>query len=328
MSAPRKVTIREVALAAGVSPATVSLVYNDKGEVAQATRERVLREGERLGYKPGWISKVFRSGRTNIIGVAVLHGDTPIWERTYLPYYHGIIAGAAMEGLEHGYTVTALKVEADGSFVDRLSLDGIIVVDPQPGDPTVAQALAEGIAVIAEGGYLGTPPPGRLRTVRTDIVTGLPLALDELKRRGAGRPAFFRGCSRDLYTDLSEQVYQEWCAAHGHTPVQYVLGEGESPIHGARVLLNGAGESFDSLYCVNGTYSRAALAAASELRITVPDELAIAVASEELDAAVDPRLISLALDPLESGRQCVRTLVQMLEGRDAEDVLLPMSLRG
>ncbi|WP_162903708.1 LacI family DNA-binding transcriptional regulator [Leucobacter sp. wl10] len=319
-----KITIREVAAAAGVSTATVSLVYNNKGEVAQATRERVLAVGEELGYRPGWISKVFRSGRTNVIGVAVQHGATDIWEHTYLPYYRGIIAGAAMEALEHGYTITAMLVGPDGSFVDRFSLDGVIMVDPRPDDPFVKQALSHGVAVIAEGGYSGEVPPGPLRSVRAQVELGVPRVLDEFRLRGSRNPAFLRGPTNDLYTDLSLSSYTEWCESHAVEPFEYRLHEGQHPIDGARDLLSGSHGDYDSVYCLNSTYGRAIATAAAELGIDIPGDLAVAVAAEEHEAAADPRLIYLVLDPVESGAQSARTLIRLLEGGSPDDVLMPM----
>ncbi len=321
-----KVTIRDVAAAAGVSPATVSLVYNDKGEVAAKTRERVLAAGGRLGYQPGWISKVFRSGRTNVIGVAVQHSSTSVWEHTYLSYYRGIIAGAAMEALEHGYTVTAMRVAADGSFDDRFSLDGVIIVDPRRDDPFVRAALAHGLAVIAEGGYLSDPPDGRLRSVRAQVETGVPLALDELYRLGARRPAFFRGPAYDLYTDMSLAAYTAWCAAHDIEPFEYAVREDHRPIDGARDLLSGEHGAFDGVYCLNNTYGGATIAAAAELGLGIPGDLRVAVAAEAHEAAVDPRLVYLTLDPVESGARCARLLIGLIEGRTPPDELLPVKV--
>lgn len=327
MTAPRKVTIRDVADAAGVSTATVSLVYNNKGEVAKSTRERVLEHGKQLGYQPGWISKVFRSGRSNVIGVAVLHGNSSIWEQTYLRYYRGIIAGAAMEALEHGYTITAMRVGADGSFVDRVSLDGVIVVDPVPDDPTVNQALERNLAVIAEGGYLGETPAGLLRSVRTGVEDGVPKALDRLLLLGAQHIAFFRGGATDLYTETSHQSYLEWCDAHDVEPTVLTLAPDQSPIEGARdLLLTGKHGSVDGVYCLNSTYSRAIVTAAAERGIAIPGDLAIAVAAEPYEAANDPRLVYLTLDPIESGAQCARVLIELLEGNEPENVLIPMTV--
>ncbi|OZB84601.1 LacI family DNA-binding transcriptional regulator [Microbacterium sp. 13-71-7] len=326
MAPRKKVTIREVAEAAGVSPATVSLVYNDKGEVAQATRDRVLAIGKELGYQPGWFSKVFRSGRSHVIGVAVVHSGSAIWERTYLPYYRGIIAGAAMEALGHGYSITAVPVTPGGALAGPIPLDGLIVVDPGTDDPIVAYALEQGMAVVAEGGYEGTAPAGRLRSVRAAVETGVPAALDALLASGATRPAFLSGSSIDGYTAGSLRAYEGWCAEHGIAPLVYMLPEGQPPIDGARELVADALGRADAVHCLNETYAAAVIAAAAEAGRAVPESLAVSVAGEARGAAVDPRLIYLELDPIESGAQCARVLIELLEGGSPDDVVTPMAL--
>ena len=95
-AAARPPSIRDVARAAGVSTATVSHVYNHKGEVAEATRERVLRVGRELGYRPNAIGRALRSGRSRVLGIVVSYRDSAVWEETYMPYYRNVIAGAAM----------------------------------------------------------------------------------------------------------------------------------------------------------------------------------------------------------------------------------------
>ncbi|UFU07764.1 LacI family DNA-binding transcriptional regulator [Ruania halotolerans] len=65
------VTMRDVALLAGVSMKTVSNVVNDQPHVHPVTRERVQRAIGELGYRPNLSARGLRSGRTGVIGLAV-----------------------------------------------------------------------------------------------------------------------------------------------------------------------------------------------------------------------------------------------------------------
>ena len=326
MAQRRKVTIRQVAEAAGVSPATVSLVFNDKGEVAQATRERVLEVGTNLGYRPGSMSKVFRSGRAYIIGVVVGHSGTPIWELTYLPYYRGIIAGAAMEALEFGYSITAMPVAASGDLGGPIRPDGIIIVDPAPDDPLIRSAIDDGMAVVSAGGHTSSVASERLRSVSFDLAAGIPEALAQLHRRGKTRVAFFRGSVDDEYTLESERVYHAWAAATGLTPLLFVLEQGVAPIDGARELLAGCLGPVDAVYCINESYTNAIVAAAAERELAIPEDIAVASAGEAHATSVDPRLLYLNVDPIVLGAHGAKLLIEILEGGVPDDVCLPMSV--
>lgn len=65
------VTMREVAKAAGVSIKTVSNVVNDYEFVSQATRDKVNRAIDELGYTVNVSARNLRTGQTGIIGLAI-----------------------------------------------------------------------------------------------------------------------------------------------------------------------------------------------------------------------------------------------------------------
>lgn len=60
---PARVTIKDVATAAGVSTATVSNVINDTGKVGRATKERVRAVIERTKWKPNMNARNLAQGR-------------------------------------------------------------------------------------------------------------------------------------------------------------------------------------------------------------------------------------------------------------------------
>ncbi|MEO6114982.1 MAG: LacI family DNA-binding transcriptional regulator [Pseudolysinimonas sp.] len=72
-----RVTIQEVARAAGVSPMTVSHVLNAHPHVKDTTREKVLRTIDELGYQVNVAARNLRTGRTGTIGLAVPEVDRP-----------------------------------------------------------------------------------------------------------------------------------------------------------------------------------------------------------------------------------------------------------
>lgn len=330
-----KVGIRAVAAEAGVSTATVSQVYNNKGEVAGATRERVLAVGARLGYHPDPIGQALRSGRSRVIGVVISYRDSAVWEQTYMPYYRSIIAGAAIEAVNHGYSISAAPSSASGELETQVPLDGVLVVDPVPGDPIVERSLADGLAVVADGGYEATDAAARLRSVRSDMARGLTSMLDHLDELAGGglRPALLVGPRLDSYTEDTLAAYRAWCAAHGVNARVTALEPGQAPIDAARSLLDDASDVIDAVHCLNETYSGAMLAAAAERGIIVPDQLQLSVAGDPRAVGADPRVAYLEMDPVHSGALGARTLIALLEGHDAPDVLevarvVPARIRG
>src|SRR5258708_35769897 len=67
----RKITIVDVAKAAGVSHATVSRVINNQGYVSDETRRKVLDMVERLGYVANMQARTLAGGRSYLFGMVV-----------------------------------------------------------------------------------------------------------------------------------------------------------------------------------------------------------------------------------------------------------------
>ncbi len=120
-------TLKDVALAAKVSTATVSLVLNGKNSVSPKTTERVLAAIDELGYRPNMVARSFKTKQTKTIAILVPTITNPI--------YPAFIHVVEMEARREGYTIILCSYD-DGSgpvqtdFLEDLydrNVDGIIV---------------------------------------------------------------------------------------------------------------------------------------------------------------------------------------------------------
>ena len=68
-----KVTIKDVARDAGVSPSTVSRVMSDSPRIGEATKKRVRESIKKLGYTPNIMARSLVRKKTKIIGVVMPH---------------------------------------------------------------------------------------------------------------------------------------------------------------------------------------------------------------------------------------------------------------
>lgn len=66
-----KVTIKDIAREAGVSPSTVSRVINKSAPVSKEVEKKVLEAIEKLGYRPNFIARSLRKGYTDTVGFIV-----------------------------------------------------------------------------------------------------------------------------------------------------------------------------------------------------------------------------------------------------------------
>ncbi|CCI77060.1 unnamed protein product [Klebsiella pneumoniae subsp. rhinoscleromatis SB3432] len=79
MAIAKKITINDVALAAGVSVSTVSLVLSGKGRISSATGERVNQAIEQLGFVRNRQAASLRGGQSGVIGLIVSDLSKPFY---------------------------------------------------------------------------------------------------------------------------------------------------------------------------------------------------------------------------------------------------------
>jgi LacI family gluconate utilization system Gnt-I transcriptional repressor len=190
--ARRTLTLRDVSEASGVSEMTVSRVLRSRGDVSDATRERVLHAARTLGYVPNKIAGALASQRVNLVGVIipslsnmvfpeVMTGISETLEDTGLQPVVGVTnyspdreetvlyemlswrpSGVIIAGLEHTPAARAMLVSADIPIVEIMDIDGA-PVDSAVGISHRRAGLQMAETILAAGyrriGFLGTKMP-------------------------------------------------------------------------------------------------------------------------------------------------------------------------
>ncbi|MEX0723888.1 MAG: LacI family DNA-binding transcriptional regulator [Gracilimonas sp.] len=143
------VTLKQIAEALGVSAMTVSRVINNKKNVDEATRKRVLDKAKSMGYTPNHLAKSLVSSKSFTIGVVVpeiSHSFFPevirgIEEVTYQKKYQLILTHSAEESERQisaietlrskrvdGIMISCSQNTTDYSYFEELRSNGIPVV--------------------------------------------------------------------------------------------------------------------------------------------------------------------------------------------------------
>ncbi|WP_097956438.1 LacI family DNA-binding transcriptional regulator [Streptomyces sp. wa1002] len=204
----RTVTLLDVARAAGVSKSTVSDALQGSGRVAEATRDRVRAVAEELGYRPNSAARRLRRASTGAVG---LHLPATA---TRLDYYMNLAFGAVERAQEDGLDMVLLAPSgaAGGRIASRV--DGLLVIDPEPGDSAVPGLLDAGVPVVTGERYLG-PATGPSGAVVCDNAASLTALLDHVTERGARRPALLAPSGSSAWATALRATAGSWGRAHG-----------------------------------------------------------------------------------------------------------------
>lgn len=142
-----RITIYQVAQAAGVSLATVSRVINKGESVAPATRKKVEDTIAALGYKPSGLAQALATNRTTNVGVVIPSAN-------YV-YISNLVSGITEVAREKNYTLTLFSTSHSRdealAMIDRLitsHVDGAIIFDDQLGPEDVKQIASYNIPTV------------------------------------------------------------------------------------------------------------------------------------------------------------------------------------
>lgn len=312
----KRVRISDVAEQAGVSVTTVSHALSGQGNLSAATRERVQRIAEELGYAPSRIATALRLQRSGIIGFV---SD----EIATTPFAGKIVLGAQEAAAERSLLLMVVNSNSD----DRVENQQISSLLAQQVDAIVYARMSHTIVTL----------PTRLRqipTVTVDAETlgdSVPWVVpDEV---GIGRIATERliaaGHRRIAHLTVDESVpstegrilgYQQSMQEHGLEPVIVSATQpanaraGREAFAKAMVVI----PDMTAVFSFNDPMALGVYQAAMEAGLRVPSDLSV-VGVDNLEVIADqirPGLTTVGLPHYEMGRWAIERLGLMIGNDD------------
>src|SRR4029450_1355396 len=182
-------SIREVAERAGVSVGTVSNVLNRPEAVAPATRERVRRAIDELGFVRNESARHLRAGRSRTLGLVVLDVTNPF----FTDVARGVEEAVAAEGLAVVLCDSAERADRERRYLELLEeqrVKGILITPVEGVGEQLRQLRRRGIPVVLVDRWASTRS---FCSVSVDAFYGGELAPPHLVGQGHTRIAFVGG---------------------------------------------------------------------------------------------------------------------------------------
>jgi DNA-binding LacI/PurR family transcriptional regulator len=311
-----RVSIKDVAHEAGVSVTTVSHALNDKGRLNPETRRRVREVAERLGYRPNPAARSLVSGHTGLIAAMASLPPEGV-EFSEFGYYTELIGAASGEAVDRDYALVVAPPSHRGFVWDRVSLDGVIVIDPIEGDPALPVLRSRGIPFVTIG---RDPENGDADAVVTsDEEEGTCMVLDHLVDAGAERVALLSVPPLNAFVQDTIACYRRWCERGGREQLLEVMDIDvlvRDRDAGVAASLDALLERrIDALYVPIELAGVAALSNLHERGIRIPEDLLLASTHDAGRAAnADPPVTTLAWDYAEQGRRAAQMLLDLIDG--------------
>ncbi|MEU6081193.1 LacI family DNA-binding transcriptional regulator [Streptomyces sp. NPDC047108] len=321
-----RATSRDVARAAGVSQATVSLVLGEKwrGRVSERTADAVRAAAGRLGYRPNLAARSLRLGRTRTALLVVPALTNEFFARVY--------TGAARVAADHGFGVVLYpSPEGVGPARDPFdsasaALDGVIA-SSMAADALAAMRGGGGLPLV----MLDSDPAdtAAAATVNLDIASGMRLMTEHLL--GLGHRRFVHIASavdswtfRVRHAALDEALRAAPDAVVRREPAELDVDAGRLA---AERALTRPGPRPTALVCDDDILAAGACKAVRRLGLRVPEDVSVTGFDDlALATAVEPELTTVRLPAEEVGERGMAALLAVLEGREAGSAAVPVEL--
>lgn len=317
--AVRRVTIADVAEAAGVSKTAVSFAFNNPARLNVETATRIREVATSLGYRPDPVARMLAHGRTGAIGVLTPQALAVIFTN---PFFATFSAGVAAAAEESGYALQFIS-PVDGSLaraVDRASVDGVVAIGLTADHPEIAEIRRAGLpfvtvdaAPLAEQPSIDVDDEGGARAAAEHL---LALGHRDILVIGIEPPEHADGIDPDGVTGRRIRGYRAALESAGLDLPDEALVVGPASILGGIAAVNAAwdgGRRPTGILAMSDAMAIGALRAVRDLGLAVPAEVSV-VGFDDIDLGqfTDPPLTTIHQPVRLKGEEAVRLLLAAL----------------
>ena len=324
-----KANIRQVAELAGVSHQTVSRVLNDHPSIRPATRERVLKVIEDVGYRPNSAARALATSKSNRIGVLV---DSAV---EYGP--NSTLRGIETAARAAGYSVTSATVVGDdpdsgapghGVALEHLmsqGIDALCVIAPRSSSLDRLRAATPHIPALV----IKAAGDDTFLTASVDQELGAALAVRHLIDLGHRRIAHVSGPLDWLDAHARHRAWQREIRSAGLDELEAVVGDWTADFAYGLARDPGRLPPCTAIFAANDQMALGLIHGFAERNISVPGDISI-VGFDDLPEAKHflPPLTTVRQDFRALGECSVEVLRSALEGRelDRRSIIAPLLL--
>ncbi|MGJ8587090.1 MAG: LacI family DNA-binding transcriptional regulator [Yoonia sp.] len=266
------ITLKDVALLAGVSRSAVSRTYTEGASVSEKTRAKVEKAAAALGYSPNALASSLTTGRTKMIGLVSNNFHNPI----FLEVFDLFTKGLQARGLRPLLVNLTDEVSPENSIrmLRAYSVDGVIVASS-----TLPESFAEGfkdagVPVVHSFGRHSASP--QVNVLGIDNIAAGRMAAQTLIDRGYARVAFLGGPATATSTQDRFAGFQDVIAGSDlDLSVSYARNYSFDAGRAEMLRLLETTSPAEAYFCGDDVLSIGALSAIQSAGLRVPEDIGI-----------------------------------------------------
>lgn len=329
----KRISIKDIARAAGVSYSTVSRALNNNPRISEDTRDRVQRLAEEMGYTANAVARSLQTRQTDTIGFVVTSLDDP--------FFPNIVKGAERVARTAGlsvflsvsYNEPEVEMQAIETF-HRRRVDGILMASSRVGTDYVNRLARINVPVVliqneAEEGH------DFLHSVVTDDRVGARLAVKHLLELGHERIGYIGvadrrrsnsmrfGGYRETLREAGIAPHEEWTATASVDLIQRDGDVEAGRTLGAQLLDAGV----TAIFCYNDMTAVGVIRMCRERGQEAPEQCSV-IGFDDIDLAqhIAPSLTTVHVPKHDMGQTGMTMLLNLLDDQSVDDRVLAPTL--
>lgn len=319
----KPLTIRDIAGAAGVSPATVSLVLNGKGEIPGPTRARVLEAAAKLKYVPRTARVRAEPAETIRFLKIAKHGHTV--NRDHSVFISDYIDGMSNEATRRGYTLEVISHEGQpaSAIAETLAaapVSGVIALGTELSEADIRVIQGVGLPTVFIDTFYDVIDANFVDMNNEDAVHKV---LARFQAQGFNRIGFVASHVDTTNFRLRQEAFFRNMARLGLQVNPDDVLSVESTHDGAYAdmvqLLSAGIDLAECYFCTNDIIAYGVIKALKEFNVSIPDDVAI-IGFDNLpqSATMEPSLTTIDVSKRKIGGFAVTVLDELINTSDAQ----------
>ena len=300
------VGIKDVAKQAGVSVSTVSNVLNNKKNVGDETKERIMKICEELSYQPNLVGKRLKSGKPNTILFNFSDFDRS--------FYLKIINGISDYVNDSDFDLIICTDKSCEKYMNNTLTSGSIVLDKKMQDEVLIRLANENYPIVVLDRIIINP---WIKSVVVNNYEPMYEMIQGVIDRGYRKFGFVGGPEETADNKERYKAFRDALEAR-HLQFQqksYFAGNyrEKSGYNAAKILMLSR-ELPDCLVCANDNMAIGAMKAFRENGIRVPEDIAV-TGFDNCDLAEAMNLTTVSIPNYERGYIAARYLIENIRGQ-------------
>lgn len=318
MPTNQRVTLDDIAQAAGVSKQTVSRALNNKGEIDPDTKERILKLAADLRYRPNQLARAFHTQKTRLVGLLVPDVTNP--------FFAEVARGVQDAAVAYAYHVVLCNTDEDaGTEVELMEhlasqgIDGLITFTTRASLNQILQFADSFKPIVTINRRLAHP---NIYAVMSNNRHGAELAARQFLAEKRAAPGMLASSTLPLSESGRVRGYTETFAAHGQPIAPSRISQDVPTLAGgyaaAKNLLTEHPET-DAIFTYNDLMALGALRACHEFGRRIPQEISLIGFDDIFLTAMSyPALSTIRIDKHAMGQIAFQRVLEVIEQPDAQ----------